>query len=380
MQYLINFTKELSKGKGDLTPFISKPVDELLQVSYYFTDEFQRFRPDTVSFLHIAAFYDSLDLFMYLIYRGGDILQESEKSHNPLEYAIFGSSFEVTSFIIAKFPQILNENKAYLLIAVFAGSYKICELLLKNGVDLNQNYKKDNNNPLILATKKGNVQIVKLFLKYKSSHNFLLGTAINQNEWGAFKLLLENLTPPEINECYEGKNILFYACKNTQTPIDIFQLIFQHLSPLDPPQTIGTNSESAIHWLCETENIEVIKLALKYELDINKLTSEGKSGPMYFIKNNEKEELEILKLLVDHGFNINNRLPNSKSLLEYFAFQYTKRFDIVKWLIQNGACLDVAFIGMMNDTTKPPISLGTKFKQTPIYQKKFKEWNMENLL
>jgi hypothetical protein len=70
--------------------------------------------PETnISLVHIAAYFDSLDCFLYLEDKGLSYNQESAASYLPIHYACSNGSYEVVCYIIKKDP-----NQASVLPAV----------------------------------------------------------------------------------------------------------------------------------------------------------------------------------------------------------------------------------------------------------------------
>ena len=372
MYSLIDFVKS-----GVISPLISKPINELLSVTIIVKKIGKK---DTVSFLHLAALYDFLDFFIYLINNHGSVTQESSSSLNPIDYACFGDSIEVLSYIIAKFPNILQTKDSYFINAVSCGSINCCKLLLDKGVKLDNSLQKGSNSPVAVATRLGNAQLVHLILTHeaKTMNASVLAISIIHSQWHAFRILLNNYPSSELNNRDTSRNLIFYACQNPDTPLDIFKIICDTLGTLDPPNDGAAYSESAIHWICQTENPQIVELALNYTIDINRMTNDGKTGPMYFIKQNEENNITILEMLVNHGFDINQRMDLYPSLLEFFAFGLKKKFLITKWLLQHGADINAPFIGSSH-TLNHSTTIGQKIMSIPRYQTKIKEWGMEKL-
>lgn len=56
--------------------------------------------------LHVAAYYDSLETFLFVYNFGFDPNIKSSNEFYPLHYACFGGAIEVTSFLCT--PEIIN--------------------------------------------------------------------------------------------------------------------------------------------------------------------------------------------------------------------------------------------------------------------------------
>jgi ankyrin repeat protein len=102
--------------------------------------------------LHIAAFYNSLECFVFLLDNTSyelDISQTSAEDYHPLHYAVYGGAYEVVSYILSKKPDearviIAREGaKNLLYLAIKSGDHRIMKLLLDCGADPNaEAYKK----------------------------------------------------------------------------------------------------------------------------------------------------------------------------------------------------------------------------------------------
>ncbi|MDF2552815.1 MAG: ankyrin repeat protein [Chryseobacterium sp.] len=102
------------------------------------------------------------------------INETNEQKYSPLILACYRGNMEVADFLIDNVNDI-NYNSPMgtaLMAVIFKGDLKLAQKLLDNKSDIN---KADSNGttPLIFATKLGNVDMVKLLIKYKAEKNII---------------------------------------------------------------------------------------------------------------------------------------------------------------------------------------------------------------
>ena len=161
-----------------------------------------------LSLVHVAAYYDSLECFIYLIQRGLKIDQLSPNDYMPLHYACWSGSQEVALYILKENPHIACRCRCsgvvhhFIYCAVMGGNPIILEKLFDNKAELsNESDSKENIIKKAIALQ--NSQILTLLLnKYQR-----LG---NQN--------LSEMTPLM-------KSIFFYNAKAFQMLYDPTQLL-----------------------------------------------------------------------------------------------------------------------------------------------------------
>jgi ankyrin repeat protein len=297
--------------------------------------------PDTnISLLHIAAYFDSLDCFLYLEDKGLSYDQESAASYLPIHYACSNGSYEVVCYIIKKDPRqagILPAVEWHLpYLATIAGDPEILGLLLQNGADLSLPQNIDNQ-PVSQAIRRRNVECLRLLLKYKlrtardiSDHSTLMH-AIANNEMEAIPLLLDSGEDPAFISARTHESALFLACFQGEQWLPVVKLICERTTKLDLDPLII--EKAAIHWACSSKCPEIVRVVLEKGIDVNRVDSKGKSGLFYLVDACEEETMvQIMEIMVQYGF----KLHEHPSVLADYAMAMRKPFTAIEWLFEHG--------------------------------------------
>jgi hypothetical protein len=96
--------------------------------------------PDSnLCLIHIAAYFDSLETFLWLFHRGTDIRSRTADSYWPLHYACAGSAAECAAYILSRDPTAgpLKAPPKFttLHLAIWANADFILQLLLDAATD-----------------------------------------------------------------------------------------------------------------------------------------------------------------------------------------------------------------------------------------------------
>ncbi|MDF2931398.1 MAG: ankyrin repeat protein [Chryseobacterium sp.] len=115
------------------------------------------------------------------------INETNEQKYSPLILACYRGNMEVADFLIDNVNDI-NYNSPMgtaLMAVIFKGDLKLAQKLLDNKSDIN---KADSHGatPLIFATKLGNVDMVKLLIKYKAEKNIIDNEGKTAFEYAVF--------------------------------------------------------------------------------------------------------------------------------------------------------------------------------------------------
>ena len=299
-----------------------------------------------VSLLHIAAYADSLEIFIYL-HEDCNLPLDSQNldGYYPLHYACYGGSLEVVSYILQQEPQqatlLPKVEHHFLYFATFSGNSTILSLLFRCGADINaiQNRR---DSPIIVAIKKRYIECLKILLQEGSRLDQSRGyssimEALKLFQKDAVPLLLEYGEDPSIFS--DDGNCALSLAAFQQYP-DIVQLLCNNLGSIEPDTTAPYYHTSAVHWGCQSYMPEIMEMLLEKNINVNQLDRDGFCGPHYLIDVGTPENnIKILEMLYENGFNVNiqNPFQNNTSLLEEFMCTIKSQFEIIQWLIEHGA-------------------------------------------
>jgi ankyrin repeat protein len=288
--------------------------------------------------MHIAAFFDSLDCFIYLERKGLSLSQESAASYLPLHYACYNNSYEVVCYIIRREPRqasLISSVEWHLLyLATVGGDPEILLLLLRNGADLSLHT--GANAPIPQAIRKRNVPCLRILLAHnvknvRSADYTSLMLAISSNEPKAIPLLLDSGEDPGfITAGYESA--LSLACFQGESWIETVRLICDRVTNIDLDPTL--KEKAAIHWACSSKSPEIVRIILEKGVDVNRVDSKEKSGLYYLLDNcSEDVVIEIMELMVAHGFDVR---AHPAAVID-FVQAMSKPCRVIEWLFEHGA-------------------------------------------
>lgn len=183
---------------------------------------------------------------------------------------IVEQDFNIFETTIADNPKLLtatDKNQRYILHwAAVQGRERVAELLLKfenppiNELDDTQT------SPLILATLKGNLNIVKMLVEK--------GADINQRNW-------------------QGHSSIQYACSKGWK--DVVEYLLEKGVDVN---VVDNRGDSSLHRLASLGRIEILEMFLKYNPNVNCQNSEGNT-PLHIAC--EDNEATVVLALVQHG-------------------------------------------------------------------------------
>lgn len=332
--------------------------------------------------LHIAAIYDSLEVFVYLQNKLEiDILVQSSDQYNPLHYACFYNSFEVASYIMSCKPdeakKVYDSLKyQYIYLAVTGQSLKILKELFNKGADLALRPNKENN-PIDTAIKKKNIEILKLLLEH-SPHSYTKGVngdtaiiqAIKNSHEDAVPLLIENnVNPAAVNSAgYTALFVNLYFYKS----LEVTKILCNALDSADID--ISYKTKHAVHYVCHCGDPQIAKIVLDKGIDVNRFDEQGEVGPKELIDiSKTKDAIKILEMLVEKGFQLDLRKDEThNTLLGHYLASIMPYPEIVDWLIGHGADVNLPFIGK----DKKNMTIKDKLLQKKAYAQVCKKYNI----
>ena len=207
---------------------------------------------------------------------------------------------------IEQIKSLLNKNN-YININVFG----IAKILIENNKnviekkDIEIDFKnEDGYTPLMIASYKGNADIVKLLLEYNASVD------------------ITN---------YDNYTALIYACLYGRA--DVVKILLEHKADMYIETKLENNHLTALMLACSQNHTEIVRILLENGYDPNYKNKKGETALIYtaFIKN-DKPSTEIIKILLEYGADINIKDNKGSTALIYAS--YTMKTDFVKALLE----------------------------------------------
>ncbi|KAK8893366.1 hypothetical protein M9Y10_021783 [Tritrichomonas musculus] len=350
-------------GKIKVNAHFKLSVNEFSNISDERTDNFKN---DQITLLHVAAFFDSLECFCYLLpkFKYG-LRTQSVKAYYPLHYACFNGSREIAVYILKKEPQMAAETPPnidhhFIYYTIFGGDPIILTELFENGAELDdkRNMKDD---PIGKAIDLCQIPCLEVLLKYEKR-------MLNQEHFTPAMLAAKNCHPEALKILVRSSDELAYFSPTNQS---VISLIFYYSNGgmfkdvlidllkkypnirIEPPDEIV--APGVCHWLCKVCNKELAELMVETrEVNINRVDDQFHTGPFNLsLRRDLKDDdiIAILKIIIGHGFDINYR-PNNRSeiLIEYFINAMLKRKKVIEFILSQGVNLDVPSFKFKNMT------------------------------
>lgn len=203
--------------------------------------------------------------------------------------------------------------------AILADDYNTAELLLKKGADTTKQcpWGTFNYSPLMLALYDRDYRMCNILLKYGADINFITD----------FKITALQLEMEFMIYDYEAEPLLYLLKKGAASDF----LIYDRYTPMG---FVLKEAESDVLSWKESETL--IKAFLESDTDSGALNSFGDALIHEAVDNNR---FDIISLLIE--FNADLNIQNRKGLTPFLLACKKGRFDIVKMLHENGADITV---------------------------------------
>lgn len=273
--------------------------------------------------LRIAIRIDRIDLVKYLLGRGARTDLKDKVTGYPLHQAIQEDKPEIVKVLLeagAPVDMIEEDCEPALFVAVSAGKISSVKLLLEQPAVYQRKYFSNHGGGNILhaAISSGNIEIVKLlmnrgfdFIMRDGCRSTILHYVILKKNNEMLKFLLEsNLADPaeanhprilrEIFETYPGLE----GHLSVEDPPAVTAIIYGNVSALklllqhnfNPNSLILSNSRTLLHFACELQRIESVKVLISQGADTNAINFAGRT-PLSYLKDKTKlKELSSLDL------------------------------------------------------------------------------------
>ena len=296
-------------------------------------------RRTSVGLIHIAAYVDSFEMFLYLLSLGVPIRQKTADGYLPIHYGCEGSSLECVSYIIARDPEVLSIDPSldieHVCLATYAGCPRILQMFFDAGIHMKE--AKIFSLCVHQAIRSRRIDCLNMLLEREgtpvSVQNgitpLMKAITAGMNE-AIMPLILAGVDP--LFENKNGDTALSVACKMRN--VEAVRILVARLFKLEK-NDLGPSG--AIHWACSSVCPEIVELILKKGCDMYKVDSKGCMGPEYLVDMNPKAVLEILSLLAQHGFDFNKRKRGQHSYLYHFSVEAMRPNEaVIRFLLDHG--------------------------------------------
>lgn len=317
---------------------------------------------------------EDLDDIIFHLNNGSDVNKIDENDKTALHIAIDLENAEIVELLV-NFKADLSlrniSNDTPLLCAVYKSNFNIIKLLVDAGADI-YTQTISSRSPLNTATGNNNVSMVKFFLSHNApgenidSLSLALNIACENGSLEMIKILIDAgaMIIPQDKNWDTGLHV---AARNNNIELLEFLLSYEvdidikardgqtalhrasmaneaesHIDIIQKLLDLGVNVNlqdnfdiTALHYAVIKKNVETVRLLLK-------LVSHRIETTL-FIDAVETGKIELMRLLVDYGSDVNCiNLKNGRTPLHYVNGWAESSYDLVKYLMKNGAKIDAA--------------------------------------
>ena len=310
---------------------------------------------DGLSVLHVAAFYDNLEMLLFLERLGIPLNALSGASYYPLHYACAGGAIECASYLLSMVPEqaVLASDCQWhpIFLATFSNSPEILQMLLDYGANLRSKPNVDNR-PFEQALRSRHIECLFILLTHKCKTDVSrwdtspLMVAVNQGMGHALEPLLDlGLDPYFVSS--RGESALSFACLKSDLPA--VRVLCNRMETVEIPACDELRFSSIARYAVASKNLEILRLVLEKGCDLNRydacddLPADAIRGAI----NDDDLGVRIVEMLVKYGFDINCRCERTgKSFLDRIVEWTLRPYPkIVEFLLSHGADVDTKLPG-----------------------------------
>lgn len=301
---------------------------------------------ESLSLLHVAAYYDHFELFILLEAIGIPLNALSAASYYPLHYACAGRALECAAYIIEKDPDQVRVEKLDIqyppiYLATYADSPELLEMLFNHGDDLSKKKNQDSH-PFQQALRNRHYNCLLVLLEHKCRTDVTTGQtplmfAIINDLAEAVPILLSlGQDPHKVTP--RGETALSFACMFQDAKS--VKLLCDCMDDIEIPRNDLDRNPSIARFAVLSKNIEILEFILKKGCDLHRTDNRGELPADSVLGFYEDEQaVEVLSLLIKYGFDINYK-ENGDSLtfLERVLRLSVKKYPkLVEFLLSQGA-------------------------------------------
>ncbi|CAH0549306.1 unnamed protein product [Brassicogethes aeneus] len=297
---------------------------------------------DNATALHDAALTENVEIANVLLSKDADIDAQDINGKSPLIFAVSNNHTETAKFLINKGADVnlrgSKDNATALHDAAATGNVEIAKVLLSKDADIDA---QDINgySPLMFAVIKNHTETAKFLINHGADVNLrsskynrtALHDAAATGNVEIAKVLLSkdaDIDAQDIN----GYSPLMFAVNKNHT--ETAKFLINHGA--DVNLRSSKYNSTALHDAAATENVEIAKVLLSKDADIDAQDINGYSPLMFAVI---KNHTETAKFLINKGADVNLRGSKSNATALHVAAA-TGNVEIAKVLLSKDADID----------------------------------------
>lgn len=285
----------------------------------------------------------------FLLDRGADANQSDNFGGTPFYLACRNNSLDIAKLLLDKQNEstINCQNQAGnspLIIASLKKHVEIVKLLLENNCDINLRNNKQFS-ALDMACTRGNRKIISLFLNKKNIQTSSIQKAINEAvAHGNSEIVNMLLTYCTNVSSWDSKQQSPLYTAILKQRYDMIPLLLD--TGIDIDFHSESNSETALHLATKQDNIKVVRQLLEKKCNVNSLNDSNESALLIATCNGFKD---IVKLLLENGGDIN--LADNTGHSPFFMACLYKQMSTIEIFLSNAS----TDINKQTDTGETPL-------------------------
>jgi ankyrin repeat protein len=301
---------------------------------------------DALSLIHVAAYYDSLECFQYLVKKGLSPTLKSGHGFQPLHYAIIGFADEMVVYLLSECgadPNAAPEGTGFtpIYLSIFQKSTVIMNILFDFGAEFDITKMRSEQgvkNPVMDSLKNLNFEAFKLLLEKSPNVSFtkdekqysVLMRAISLRIYDAVEPLIE-LGVDVNHSTQSGLTALHLAIHHGS--LEITNKLISYGADVNKKDPLG---QTPVHYAAASGNVELLKAVLDAGAD--PLINDYANRTPLFCAVSSNNFIEIMKILLERGIDINHLSKNGTIIGNVVSNkEYPKEY--IEFLLENGADL-----------------------------------------